>query len=59
MNISAQNKTIEMGTDKKLHRQHTIIIKLVTILFEVEISITVYIINKLCGKYNYFINFEI
>lgn len=50
-----------MGTDNKLHRQHTgwITIKPMVILFNVEISIIICTINinKWCDKYNLFTNF--
>lgn len=48
-----------MDTDKTLHRSHETMIKSVTILFKVEINVTICTTNKLYGKYNYFIHFKI
>lgn len=48
-----------MDADNKLHNKHRKKIKLVVILFEVEINMVIFTMNELYGSYNYFINIKI
>lgn len=37
---------------RSIHEQHRTMIRLEAILFELEMSMTIFAVSKLCGKYN-------